>query len=164
MQSRRMVWFVVIAVLSLCLFGLTQFFQSIQTDEWSEETVAVQTAYQKTIMAKATKVDTFVGAQTFKIVYGEDAIGQQLIVWVGEKEIHTEYTADGLQDKDLRIQFAKREPSAKLLRILPGKLNDSYIWELFYQKKADSSNQNYYYDYLSFKDGALIDTYNLGVK
>jgi uncharacterized protein YpmB len=164
MQSKKWVWLSAIAVFSLLLFGLAQFFQSVQAGAWSEETVAVETAYQKTIMAKATKVDTYIGTQAFKIVYGEDAIGQQIIVWLGEKEIHTEYVADGLQEKDLRTQFAKKEPTAKLLRILPGKFNDSFIWELFYEKKDDLGHVNYYYDYISFKDGTLIDTYYLGEK
>jgi uncharacterized protein YpmB len=153
-----------IAVFSLLLFGLSQFFQTVQAGAWSEERQAVETAYQKTIMTKASKVDTFVGTKEYKIVYGEDAIGQQLIVWLGTSDIHTEYTADGLQAKDLQMQFAKKEPTAQLLRILPGKMNDKYVWELFYKKQNAAGKINYYYDYLTFKEGTLLDTYDLGVK
>jgi uncharacterized protein YpmB len=87
-----------------------------------------------------------------------------LIVWIGNADIHTEYVADGLKDKDLRAQFAKNEPTAELLRILPGKLNEQLVWELYYKKPNDSGKQVYYYDYIQFKDGALLDTYNLGSK
>jgi uncharacterized protein YpmB len=163
MLTKKIV-FGAIAIFSLLLFGLSQFFQTIQAGAWSEERQAVETAYQKTIMAKAVKVDTFVGTKTYKIVYGEDAIGQQVIVWLGETEIHTEYAADGLNDKDLRIKFAAKEPSAKLLRILPGKINEAFVWELFYEKPGENGRPNYYYDYVTFKDGTLIDTYDLGEK
>jgi uncharacterized protein YpmB len=164
MQTKKIILFGSIAVFSLLLFGLTQFFQTIQADAWSEESQAVETAYGKTIMTKATKVETFVNTQTYKIVYGEDAIGQELIVWISDSEIHTEYVSDGLKDKDLRAQFALKEPTAKLLRILPGKFKDMYIWELYYKKPGASGKQTYYYDYINFKDGALLDTYNLGEK
>jgi uncharacterized protein YpmB len=153
-----------IAVFSLLLFGLSQFFQTIQAGAWSEESQAVATAYEKSIMTKAVKVDTFVSTQTYKIVYGEDAIGQKLIVWIGDSEIHTEYVSDGLKDKDLRTKFALKEPTANLLRILPGKFNDKYVWELYYSKPGKSGKQSYYYDYIDFNDGTLLDTYNLGEK
>jgi uncharacterized protein YpmB len=153
-----------IAIFSLLLFGLSQFFQTIQASAWSEERQAVDTAYQKTIMAKATKVDVFVGTQTYQIVYGEDAIGQPIIVWIGESEIHTEYAADGLKEKDLRTKFAEKEPTAKLLRTMPGKLNATFVWEVFYEKKGTSGKVNYYYDYVTFKEGTFIDTYDLGGK
>src|SRR5438309_99667 len=121
MRTKTIILIGFIAVFSLLLFGLSQFFQTIQAGAWSEESQAAQTAYEKTIMTKAAKVDTFVNSQTYKIVYGEDVIGQKLIVWIGDSEIHTEYVSDGLKDKDLRKQFALKEPTANLMRILPGK-------------------------------------------
>jgi uncharacterized protein YpmB len=164
MRTKRIFVIGSIAVFSLLIFGLSQFFQTIQAGAWSEESLAVETAYEKTIMTKATKVDTFVSTQTYKIVYGEDAIGQKLIVWIGGSEIHTEYVSDGLKEKELRAQFALKEPTANLMRILPGKFNEKYVWELYYKKPGKSGKQTYYYDYIDFKDGALLDTYNLGEK
>jgi uncharacterized protein YpmB len=164
MWNKKVILIGSFVVFALLLFGLSQFFQTIQAGAWSEESQAVETAYKKTIMTKATKVETFVNAKIFKIVYGEDAIGQQLIVWISDLGVHTEYVADGLQDKDLRTQFAKKEPTAKLLRILPGKFKDMYVWELYYKKPGESGRQTYYYDYINFKNGTLLDTYNLGDK
>ncbi len=164
MRSKQFIIIGFLVIFLLVLIGVIQFFQSIQAGAWSEESQAVETAYTKTIMTKANKVDTFVGTEAFKIVYGEDAIGQKLIVWISDQEIHTEYAADGLQDKLLRTQFASKEPKAKLLRILPGKFKDMYVWELYYKKPNDSGKQIYYYDYIQFKDGLLLDTYNLGEK
>lgn len=164
MQSKRVILISSLVLFSLLLFGLLQFFQTIQASAWSEERQAVETAYQKTIMTKAAKVETFVGTQTYKIVYGEDALNQALLVWIGDKEIHTEYVADGLSDKELRTKFAQKEPTAELLRILPGKLKEKLVWELYYTKPNETGKKAYYYDYIEFKDGALLDTYNLGSK
>jgi uncharacterized protein YpmB len=164
MQSKRVILISGIVLFSLLLFGLSQFFQTIQAGAWSEERQAVDTAYQKTIMTKATRVESFIGTQTYKIVFGEDALGQALIVWIGDKDIHTEYAADGLADKALHTQFAEKEPTAKLLRILPGKLNEKLVWELYYSKPNEKGKTEYYYDYIHFKDGALLDTYKLGSK
>jgi uncharacterized protein YpmB len=164
MRTKRIILVGFIALFLLLLFGLSQFFQSIQAGAWSEESQAVDTAYKKTIMTKASKVETFVSTETYKIVYGEDAIGQELIVWISDSEVHTEYLSDGLKDKDLKTQFALKEPTAKLLRILPGKFKDLYVWELYYKKPGASGRQSYYYDYIQFKDGVLLDTYYLGEK
>ncbi|QGQ96832.1 hypothetical protein EHS13_19075 [Paenibacillus psychroresistens] len=164
MWNKKIIVMGVIVVFALLLFGLAQFFQTIQAGAWSEESEAVDTAYKKTIMAKATKVDTFINDQTFKIVYGEDAVGQKLIVWISDEEIHTEYVSEGLKDKDLLAQFAQKEPTAKLMRVMPGKFKDKFVWELYYKKPGESGRQTYYYDYIDFKDGFLLDTYNLGDK
>jgi uncharacterized protein YpmB len=164
LQTRTKVIFGAIVIFALLLFGLSQFLEGAQAGEWSDNNQAALTAYQKTIMVKATKVESFIGDQSFKIVYGDDALGQKLIAWISDSEIHSEYVSDGISDKTLRTQFAQKEPTASLMRILPGKLKNDYVWELFYKKPNEHGKQNYYYDYLNFKDGSLIDTYDLGVQ
>jgi uncharacterized protein YpmB len=161
-KTKTIIGAVVLAV--ILFFGLSQFYQTTQASTWNEERNAVNTVYHKTILVKSTKVDTFVGDHPYEIVYGQDVLGQQLIVWLGDTEIHTEYASDGYSEKDLRIKFAAKEPTAALLRVMPGKLKDTFVWEVFYKKTDAHGKQNYYYDYLNFKDGSLIDTYNLGPK
>jgi uncharacterized protein YpmB len=161
-KTKALIGAVVLA--AVLIFGLSQFYQTIEASTWSEKRNAVNTAYQKTILVNATKVDTFVSDHSYDIVYGQDTLGQQVIVWLGDTEIHTEYASDGYNEKDLRIKFAAKEPTATLLRIMPGKLKETFVWEVFYKKPDANGKQNYYYDYLNFKDGSLIDTYNLGSK
>ncbi|MEX2460781.1 MAG: DUF5590 domain-containing protein, partial [Paenibacillaceae bacterium] len=150
MPSKKIVLIGFIVLFTLLLFGLSQFFRIIQAGAWTQERQAVDTAYQKTIMTEATKVETFISSQTYKIVYGKDAIGQELIVWIGDSDIHTEYVADGLKEKDLRTQFAQKEPTAELLRILPGKLKEKLVWEVYYKKPNEAGKQVYFYDYVNF--------------
>jgi uncharacterized protein YpmB len=164
LQTKTKVLLAAVVLAAILIFGLSQFYQTIQASTWAEKRNAVNTAYQKTILINATKVDTFVGDQIYDIVYGQDAIGQQVIAWIGDTEIHTEYAADGYKEKDLRSHFAAKEPTASLLRIMPGKFKETFVWEIFYKKKDAGGKQNYYYDYVNFKDGSLIDTYNLGPK
>ena len=149
-------------ILAILIVALAQFYHSMEAPVWAEDDQAVTIAYQKTILAKAVKVDSFIGDQSYKIIFGEDAIGQPIIVWVSAAEIHTEYTADGITEKALRAKFKLKEPTAKLMRIVPGKLQNEFVWELYYKKADANGQQHYYYDYNKFSDGSLLDTYSLG--
>nr|WP_240343878.1 DUF5590 domain-containing protein [Paenibacillus sp. SYP-B3998] len=134
----------------------------VQNKHWGENSKAVETAYEKTILAKATKVDSFYGDEPLKIVYGEDKIGQPVIVWVSDKDVHTEMSSESFSEDQVREIMLKKGTDFEVERVLPGKLGDDYVWEVFY-KKQDDSGTRYFYDYYKFKDGTYMDTYRLSL-
>ena len=75
---------------------LSRFYLNVQNEHWDEKRKAVETAYEKSMMTKATKVDFFYGDEPFQIVYGEDKLGQGVIVWVSDKDVHAEMSAEAL--------------------------------------------------------------------
>jgi uncharacterized protein YpmB len=149
-------------ILTLC-FVFNRFYMNVQNKHWDEKTKAVEIAYDQTILAKATKVDSFYGDEPFQIVYGEDKIGQKVVVWVSDHEVHTEMAGEGFTEDQVRETMFKKDPGFEIMRIMPGKKADDYVWEVFYKKKDDSGTR-YFYDYYKFSSGTYIDTYRLSLQ
>lgn len=155
----------VVAATALLLFFGLRFINAVQEDEWKIQRNAVQTAYQKTILTKADKVDRFVGDKAYTVIRGEDKIAQKVIVWVGEEEIFTQMAADGITEDQVSSLVVTKQPTADILRLMPGVLNGNLIWEAFYKLPADETgSERFYYDYYTFKDGTWLDTYRLSIQ
>ncbi|MFD0680874.1 MULTISPECIES: cell wall elongation regulator TseB-like domain-containing protein [unclassified Paenibacillus] len=154
-----------VIVLSLLVFFSIRFFNMVQEDEWKVQRNAVETAYQKTILTKANKVESFVSDQPYTIIFGEDKIGQSLIVWVGKESIYTQMAVDGITAEQAEQLVLGRQPEAKVLRLMPGIVNGNPVWEAFYKVIPENERSGrYYYDYYAFHDGAYIDTYRLSIE
>jgi uncharacterized protein YpmB len=150
-------------ILGTLIFVLSRFYMNLQDEHWADNASAVETAYQKSILTKASKVEAFYGDKPLKIVYGEDKIGQKVIVWVSDSEVHTEMAAEGFTEQQVRDTMLRKDPNVELLRVMPGIMEGKYVWEVFYKKKLDSGTR-YFYDYYTFQDGTYIDTYRLSLQ
>ncbi|MCY7476147.1 DUF5590 domain-containing protein [Paenibacillus larvae] len=151
-------------MLMTIVFVVTRFYMNIQTEHWNEKTKAVEAAYAKTVLTKADKVTPFHGTSSYQIVYGQDKLGNPVIVWVGENgEVHTERADQNYMEQQVRNEVSKKHEGAEILRINAGKLKDEYVWEVFYSVK-DNKTKRYYYDYYKFADGTFIDTYTLSLQ
>ncbi|WNR42406.1 cell wall elongation regulator TseB-like domain-containing protein [Paenibacillus roseipurpureus] len=141
---------------------LSRFYLNIQNEHWDEKRVAVEKAYENSMMTKATKVDFFYGDEAFQIVYGENKLGQSLIAWVNDQSVHTEMTEGAFTEAGAREAVLKKAATSQIERVMPGKLGNDYVWEVFYKTKDDRGTR-YFYDYYSFKDGTYMDTYRLSL-
>jgi uncharacterized protein YpmB len=159
---KRTVTFGAFILLTLSVV-LSRFYLDVQNVHWGENSKAVETAYEKTILTKAKKVESFYGDEPFKIVTGEDKIGQPVVVWVSDKDVHTEMANDAFTEAQVRETMLKKGSDYQVQRVLPGKLGDVYVWEVFY-KKQDGSGTRYFYDYYKFNDGSYVDTYRLSLQ
>jgi uncharacterized protein YpmB len=135
---------------------------NVQGKNWDEKAAAVEKAYEKTILAKATKVESFYGDGPLQIVFGEDKLGHKVIVWVSDKDAHAEMADEAFTEQQVRETMHKKDPSLELLRVMPGIVEGKYVWEVFYKKTLDSGTR-YFYDYYTFQDGTYIDTYRLSL-
>jgi uncharacterized protein YpmB len=158
----RRVTVIGIFILVTLIFFLSRFYMNVQHEHWADGASAVETAYQKSILAKATKVEAFYGDKPLKIIFGEDKIGQKVIVWVSDNDVHSEMAAEGFTEEQVRSLMLGKDPNFELLRVMPGMIEGKYVWEVFYKKKLDTGTR-YYYDYYNFKDGTYIDTYRLSL-
>lgn len=161
-KRTRIIVFGVFIIVTLGVV-LSRFYLNVQNEYWKSKSAAVETAYEKSLITKATKVDFFYGDEPFQIVYGEDKIGQSVIAWVYGNEVHTEMAAEGFPEAQVREAVLKKDPGFVIERVMPGKLGQDYVWEVFYKKKDDSGTR-YYYDYYKFKDGTYLDTYRLSLQ
>jgi uncharacterized protein YpmB len=154
--------FVVLFVAATSVILLSRFYIGIQDKHWKEEAAAVKIAYEKSVLVKADQVRPFYGDKPYQVITGQDKLGQKVIVWVADDEVHAEMAADGVNSDRIKEAVLKKAPDASILRIMPGKKGGQLVWEAFYKRKEDAG-ERYYYDYYAFKDGAPIDTYKLSL-
>lgn len=160
-MKKSHVWGMAIALILLGI-GTFRFIDSVAAGNWDEKQKAVETAYRQTMMAKADKVEPFVGDQPYNIVFGEDKIGKKMIAWISETDIHGEYASDGVTEQSVRDKLIKSKPGADIIRITPGKYGNEYCWEVYYTL-SKSGKVGHYYQYYRFSDGEPLDTYNLNL-
>ncbi|MFD7524020.1 cell wall elongation regulator TseB-like domain-containing protein [Paenibacillus chitinolyticus] len=165
---KKAIWIGLFVVLTSG-FGINRFYVNVQANHWERNSEAVQAAYEKTTMTKANRVEAFHGARSYEVVYGEDKLGNGLIVWVPLKqdgtglaidEIHTEMTAENITEEAVRGIMAKKNAKLDILRINAGEFKGKYVWEVFYKDEQDRA----FYDYYNLKTGALEDTFKLSLQ
>lgn len=159
-SKKAIVAWVLLAVAAV-LAGFYIFFDSIIAGQWGGKKAAVVRAYGETMLVTADKVEPYVGAEPYVIVYGKDKLGKDMIVWVSDSEIHAEYADAGITAEAAADLVKKADPDNRIIRSTPGKLEQDWVWEIYYERKQDGKTLHFY-DYYRFSDGALIDTYQLG--
>jgi uncharacterized protein YpmB len=160
-NKKKLIGGAVLAVFAL-LLGLYIFADSIIAKEWDDKREAVRRAYKESMLVKADRVEPFVGAEPYIIVFGQDKLGKKMIVWVSETSIHSEYEADGITADGVTEKVKASAPDTKIMRITPGTLEEDYVWEVYYQRKQEDGKTGSFYEYYRFSDGTYLDTYRLG--
>lgn len=156
------IWTIVaVVVLASVLFFRTYY--NIHAEIWRENRDVTEAVYDGKDLARIDKIQTFVGEQPLKVVFGESEDGRSIITWIEEQTTYTAFTDEGISKEQLLQYWREADPQKQLLRIMPGKLDEHYVWEIFYYKKVDGK-KIYYYDYYRFADGQHIDTYLLTLK
>ncbi|GAA3405067.1 DUF5590 domain-containing protein [Paenibacillus hodogayensis] len=140
---------------------LVFFYRTIHGEEWALEAAAKQTVTETTYMKTVDRVESFVGEKPYIIVFGQDPDGNKAIAWVNDGNAHMQYASTGVSEDDVRGVVEQANPDNEVLRIVPGVLNDNYVWEALYKRKEEDDRIRYYYGYYRFDNGAEIDTWRM---
>jgi len=156
----------VVVVLGLLLFAGYRFYLSIQSDIWTQEDAAVQTAKSHTALKTVGRVDSFVGDVPMMIVQGADDKGRAMLVWVAGDATHVEYADAGVTKETIRSKTlaGSQGTELELMRIVPAMFNGEYAWQSFYRAQGQDGKKKLYYNYYRFKDGELLDTWLLSLQ
>lgn len=163
MSRKWKIGLAVAAGLALLLWLAYRFFVSIHAEEWRKEADAVRLALEQTPLTKAERVQPFNFDVPYHIVEGIDEAGRAMLVWVGATGIHAEYADSGITAEEARQKTMERAGDADVLRVKPGKMGDTLVWEVFYRRPENGGNR-YYYDYYEFKTGEPVDTWTLSAR
>ncbi|RKN72433.1 DUF5590 domain-containing protein [Paenibacillus ginsengarvi] len=156
----KKIMYSLIAVLLLIVVALVFFYRTIHSAEWADRAAAIETVTASTYMRTIDKVENFVGEDSYRIVFGKDGEGKPAIAWVHEGEVHMEYETAGVTESWVREQVMKQQENNDILRVMPGVLNEAYVWEVLYKRKEDGMDR-YYYTYYRFDNGLEVDTWKM---
>ncbi|MEF3301753.1 cell wall elongation regulator TseB-like domain-containing protein [Paenibacillus sp. GYB003] len=148
------------AALVLIAAALVLLYRTIHGEEWDKRADAVTTVTYSTYIRTVDRVETFVGDAPYRIVFGKDAEGRPAIAWVGDDGTHMEYESAGVSEAAIREKVMAQNADNDILRILPGVLDGTYVWEALYKRKEEDGTR-YYYGYYRFDNGAEIDTWRM---
>ncbi len=157
---KKWIIYSVLGVIIICS-GLYMFYAAIQQDRWEEEQAAIVKARNESSLQAVKKVDKFVGQKTYMVIYGTNADDEDIIVWVGEEnEVHESLASSGANENELKSLMMSRYDEPNILRMTPGKLDQVWVWEVFYTLEKDGEAR-YYYDFYRFSNGEYLRTYRL---
>ena len=154
--------FIILSAVVIVAAVVQRLYVTVQGEQWQEHHAAVERAMSETELAAVSKIETFRLAEEYTVIFGQDEDQRELIVWVGENEIHAEYASAGVSAQEVAEAVKRKDSGAEILRIVPGKLGGDWVWEVFYKKKQEKGTRHYY-DYYRFSDGQLLETYTLSL-
>jgi uncharacterized protein YpmB len=156
----RKITYSAILILVLMTVALVFFYRTIHDEEWAMRVAAEKTVTETTYMETIDRVETFIGEKEYRIVFGKDSDGREAIVWVDGNTAHLEYASSGVTEADVRQKVSEQNPANEIVRVMPGVLNGTYLWEVLYNRKEEEGSR-YYYGYYRFDNGAEIDTWRM---
>ena len=145
----------------LILFLLHRWYVSIHADYWEGRDTAVTKAVYAADLVEVTQAKAFSGERSWFIVNGQDEEGTDWIVWVSEEEIVVRQADDGISKQEAESYVMSRSGPVTIIHTIPGVWREELCWEVYYQK-LESDGEIYYYDYIRFEDGELLETLRLG--
>ncbi|WP_127566855.1 cell wall elongation regulator TseB-like domain-containing protein [Paenibacillus xylaniclasticus] len=162
MTPRR--WTALSLVLLLAIIaGINIWYQSIFKDTWSEEKQAKNRAIEAASLTEIDRLSKFVWDETAWVVEGTREDGEQVFVWLRESVTDTVYASRSVSKDQIRLTMESKKPDARIEHIRPGIAGGEHIWEVYYSR-IEGGQRKYMYDFYSFENGTLIDTFKLPAK
>ncbi|MCI3920327.1 hypothetical protein MO973_08780 [Paenibacillus sp. TRM 82003] len=155
---------IVLGVAAIAAIFGNRFYNTVQAPYRTALANAEAKALDAIELRTVHSVERFVGDRPYSVVfatYGDPE--EEVVVWLWDDQFHLERQADGVTREAVRALALEENPEKRLLRVAPGKMNDEYVWEVFYELTADGRTRKYY-DYYRFADGRKIETYRLSVE
>lgn len=150
----------VLAALVIATVALVFFYRAIHREQWELRDAAIKTVTDHTYMESIDRVESFVGEKPYMIVFGKVPVGKNAIFWVDGSSVHMEYETSGITEAEARQKVTELHPDNEVLRVMPGVLSNTYVWEVMYSRKEEDGTR-YYYGYYRFDNGSEIDTWRL---
>jgi uncharacterized protein YpmB len=164
-RKRRQMWLriIIIAVLMIGIMILigSHLYKQIQSPYWDELSMAKAKAFKQFQLVEIQEASKFVSDQTYYIILGIDDQNQQVAAWIWQDGQHLIPLKQALTKAEIKEIALNEDQQKNILRIMPGKIKDEYVWEVFYQSPDPDGVQRHYYDFYRFTDGEKIDTYTL---
>ena len=149
----------------LCILILAFVFQgyrmyhSMQASFETDVEQAVDRAFSEAKLTNVKQSFYFTGPQSYHVIEGEDDSGTKLYVFVpdaSDAEVKRVETDKGYSQQ--QVEDMVDSQSNEVIRIVPGLLNDRFVWEAVHKLNGSNAWQ---YDYYDFYNGKFIKSIKL---
>lgn len=152
--------FLFVAALLLLITIVFIYFLDIQNPQRAAIEEAERQAIEAAGLTQVEHVYHQVWDKESWIVEGTDKDDEKVFVWLAdESNPEIVKASSGISMQEMKTSFKGEHPNANIIRIQPGLLDNQRVWEVYYSS-GDETN-HYKYDFYSFDNGALINSYTL---
>lgn len=145
--------------LALTIWAGYQYFQYIDADYSAAQNQAKQMVLEQGLLAVINETSYFAGEENYFVFQGKDKDDEQRWVWVSEQgETNVINDKDAVSRDEIKNKALQRDGNAQIKRIVPGKLGERWVWEVFYYNEEE---KRYYYLYYDFTSGDFLRSYRL---
>lgn len=153
-------WMIVIAgFVVFVIVSFVLYIRAADSDYRSAENRAIAYAKQQAGLVGIDAVDLHAWEEKVWIVTGEDADGEQWMVWERQSEYVKLKVSENVSEARMIAMFAEAHGGEKPNRILPAWFQGSPAWEIRYWSETGGRHEAI--DFYAFKDGARLKTYEL---
>lgn len=146
-----------IIVLVVALIYSSLLYRDVEKSKKRGMPASENRVYQETELIEIDEIETFYGEKSFHVVYGIDKGKHNKIAFVplneSEEDIVTVDEADIISKDAIQDQWKKSCAKCKMIKIIPGIVDDNVVWELTYRDEVD----HYVLEFLSASDGKQLE-------
>jgi uncharacterized protein YpmB len=151
---------IMMIVLGCVILGL-RYYDTIQSSYWYHLKEAQNKALEQLNFKKITSIERYIGDKPYAIVFGTEPMRGQVAVWIWQNGHHMIAMNDAVSKDQIRASVMSEDSTRRIHRIMPGKLGEEYVWEVFLTKLDNEGNIRKHYEFFRFTDGVKIETYRL---
>lgn len=166
-KKKKWIW-ISLLILVLILFGLQRYYGYVTQDQRKEEALAIQVAQEQLGITSPDELRKYVWGDKngsdniYWTMIAKNKDNQDVMVWVkfdnnnepvqGKGGVHSELLQNGMTEEQIRTRFSSEIPGGEIKRIMPGVVNNIYVWQVYYN---DGSHN--YYRFYRFSNGEQVD-------
>ncbi|WP_342551667.1 DUF5590 domain-containing protein [Paenibacillus sp. FSL R7-0652] len=166
-KKKKWIW-ISLLILVLILFGLQRYYVYVTQDQRKEEALAVQAAQDQLGITSPDELRKYVWGEKngsdniYWTMTAKNKDNQNVMVWVkfdnnnqpvqGAAGVHSELIQNGMSETQIRSRFSSEVPGGEIKRIMPGVVNNIYVWQVYYKDGTHN-----YYRFYRFSNGEQVD-------
>jgi uncharacterized protein YpmB len=151
---------IIMFVLGCVILGL-RYYDTIQSSYWYHLKEAQNKALEQLNLKNITAIERYIGDKPYAIVFGTDPMRGKVAVWIWQNGHYMIAMNDAVSKDQIRATVMSEDSTRRIHRIVPGKLGEEYVWEVFLTKLDNEGINRQYYEFFRFTDGVKIETYRL---
>lgn len=149
-------------ILSILLVVSTVFvyYYSIWSKDQTMESRMKQKALNEvSILKNIEEVHLYAGDEQYYMIIGDDHLGNPLLVWLNEEEIHYQSLKQWISKEEVSMLALNKVPKIVIKRITPGIIdNNMLIYEVLFK----TEDGRFGYQYYNLENGQFIKMITLG--
>lgn len=158
-RRHRNRWFIAVQAFVVLILSITAsvlYVNNIYSDERKKEADILQHAQQVVPLTEVNGIEKGIWDEVVYVIHGVNQEGKAVWVWVLPDRVTSIPVADTVDKATVKAMIQQAHPDVRIVRLLPGYIDNQYVWQAFVQRKDEQGTRRYFYQFYSFYDGSPV--------